>query len=861
MMKRTSNRKITATIDGKKIQVLKGLSILEAARQADIYIPALCYLDGLEPYGGCRLCIVDVKEMKGFPTACSTPIEQDMVIQTKTPELQKLRAEILELTLSEHPYTCLVCKDKADCTDFMHTTRKVSTITGCNFCTRNGDCELQVLVDYLGMKEIKYPVYYKGIPPEKNNPFYDLDYNLCILCGRCVRICNEERNSQVLAFIQRGNNTIVGTAFNESQKDAGCEFCGACVDVCPTGSISEKMGKWAGLPDKATESSCVLCSVGCRMNINTRGNRVINIGPRPGTRTNPPQLCLRGKFLPADINHHPSRITKPLVRKKDKWVEVTWDEAVKYTASNLEKYRGNQFGMICSAHDTIEDNYSLQKFSRKVMRSNNIDLLSSYADREVLGQLHAHYSVYPPPRIEEIEKADTLFVIGTDASISHPLVENRIRKIFDHNKQIIYANPYTTRTANFATHTILYTPGEEQNFLYILLSELAEKNISSLPAKFTGHFSKTNKQKALKLCGVNSTLIGQVAGYFYRSKKLLIIAGDEILRSASGKNNLHILKNIQTIKNIKQNCNILFLGYEGSLYGGVFAGAHPDLLPGFEPLAEDKYVRKWNHNWDTGLSTIHGMSSDEILRNIRDDGITALLISGDIPPHAELANLKFLVQFNLFKTSTSEYADVILPVNNFLENDGHIVTMDGRLKRIKKAVSAQQGSRTIAWIISKLSEAMVETGFSNYKPKDILKELQSYTGTLSPARKQETPVFLSVNPKSGKTNKDFPVKVILNHNHFKYRGNSLTSLIRDLKEVIDENILVLPPKLIEQLNLKEGDSVKITTESGECQSTIKQSKEMNGNTARLMPNCSDILHLTSRINPDRTMINARIEKI
>lgn len=269
-MKRTSNKNITATIDGKKIQVRKGLSILEAARQANIFIPALCYLDNLEPYGGCRLCMVDVKDMRGFPTACSTPIEQDMIIQTKTPELQKLRAGILELTLSEHPYTCLVCKDKEDCKDFMHTTRKVSTITGCNFCTRNGDCELQVLVDYLELKEIKYPIYYKGIPPEKNNPFYDLDYNLCVLCGRCVRICNEERNSQVLAFVQRGNNTIVGTAFNESQKDAGCEFCGACVDVCPTGSISEKMGKWAGLPDKATYTTCILCSVGCRMNINTR---------------------------------------------------------------------------------------------------------------------------------------------------------------------------------------------------------------------------------------------------------------------------------------------------------------------------------------------------------------------------------------------------------------------------------------------------------------------------------------------------------------------------------------------------------------------------------------------------------------
>ena len=205
----------TATIDGKAVQISTGQTILDAASNAGIYIPTLCYLESLQPYGGCRLCLVDVKGRNGFQIACTTPIESGMEIQTRTQGLQKLRREILELTLSEHPYTCLVCKDKQECTEFMHTTRKAGTITGCNFCTSNGDCELQELIDYLDLKDVRYPIYYRGLPPERDNPFYDLDYNLCILCGRCVRICNEERNSQVLAFVKRGNATIVGTAFNE----------------------------------------------------------------------------------------------------------------------------------------------------------------------------------------------------------------------------------------------------------------------------------------------------------------------------------------------------------------------------------------------------------------------------------------------------------------------------------------------------------------------------------------------------------------------------------------------------------------------------------------------------------------------
>jgi len=860
-MKRISNKYITATIDGEKVRVWKGLSILQAARQAKIYIPALCYLDNLKAYGGCRLCIVDVKNMKGFPTACTTPIEQDMEIRTKTPELQTLRSEILELILSEHPYTCLVCKDKENCTDFMYTTRKVSTITGCNFCPRNGDCELQKLVDYLGLKEIKYPVYYKGIPPEKNNPFYDLDYNLCILCGRCVRICNEERNSQVLAFIQKGNETIIGTAFNESQKDAGCEFCGACVDVCPTGSISEKMGKWAGLPDKTTESTCIFCSVGCKININARGNRVVNIGPRPGARTNPPQICLRGKFVPADINHHPSRLTTPLIRKKDKWVEVNWDEAVKYTAGKLKKYTGNKFGMICSPHDTIEDNYILQKFSRKVMKSNNIDLFLSYPDREIFEQLHAHYSVYSPPGIDEIEKADTLFVLGTDASISHPLVENRIRKAFNLDKQIIYANAFNTRTSDFATQNIIYTPGEEQTFLYALLSELAAKNISALPEKFTKHFNKKDKLTALSLCGVTETEISQAAGCLDRSGNLLIIAGDTVLRSASGRDNLHILKNIHAVKKIKHKCNLLFLQYEGSLHGGVFAGIHPDMLPGFDHPDNDKHLDKWNHNWQDRLSTIRGLTSDEMLGNIGDDGISAMFVAGNIPAPPELENLKFLVQFNMFQTGLSEYADVLFPVTSFLENDGHTLTMDGRLKKIKKAVPAPESIRNIARIISKLAETMRETGFSEIKSKDILKEIQSFTGSPSPEPEKQISKFIPVKPQPGKADKDFPVRLILDHNHFRYRGNSLTSLVEDLKEVIDENILGLSPQLIEQYKVQEGDKVKVITEYGESQSIIKSLRALNGNTARLFPDCNDILLLTGRLNPDQTVVNARIEKI
>ena len=160
-----TGKNISIKIDGKKFSVPDGITVLEAARLKNIYIPTLCYLENLVPYGGCRLCVVEIKNMRGYPTACTTPVVNEMEITTNSPELNTLRKETLELILSEHPYTCLVCKDKNDCSEFMHSTRKVSTTTGCNYCANNGDCELQDLVDYLEISDVKYPITYRGIEP------------------------------------------------------------------------------------------------------------------------------------------------------------------------------------------------------------------------------------------------------------------------------------------------------------------------------------------------------------------------------------------------------------------------------------------------------------------------------------------------------------------------------------------------------------------------------------------------------------------------------------------------------------------------------------------------------------------------
>jgi formate dehydrogenase alpha subunit len=758
----SKQHKITAVIDGEPVQVPYGQTVLDAAKKVGIYIPTLCHLENLKSYGGCRLCMVDIKGSKGFPTACTTPLEPGMEIRTKTPELQKLRGEILELTLSEHPYTCLVCKDKKECTDFMHTTRKSSTITGCNFCTSNGDCELQDLIDYLDLKDIKFPISYRGIPPEKKNPFYDLDYNLCVLCGRCVRICNEERNSHVLAFVERGNTTIVGTAFNESQIEAGCEFCGACVDVCPTGSISEKMGKWAGLPSQSSETTCVLCSVGCTMNVNTRSNRIINVGARPGGRTNPPQLCLRGKFLPGDITHHPSRITTPLIRRNGKWVEVNWQEAVLFTARKLEAYRGARFGIMGSAQDTLEDNYALQKFSRVVMHSNNVDLYASYPDKDLVKELRTILSSFQG-NMTDLARADTILILGADASVSHPLLENRVRKAFNLGRNILYANPNTTRSSEFACLEINYSPGGGYHFLSILVAMLA------------------GDIKSAKQAVNDNADLEAFIDILVKSRNLAIVLGDDMLRNASGRDVLRALGYLISLKRDKARANVLVLGYEGNIFAGALVGAHPDILPGFNPVTDRKTIQKWNRNWDARLNDNRGLSCNEMLDHIGKDGISSLMIIGDIPPHPKLRKLPFLVQLNMFRTGLSEHADVFLPLTGFLENEGHFMTVEGKVKRLRKVLVSQGSSKTLPAIISLLAREMKAVGYFGPSPSILWKELDSILKSEETEASNESGKLHSLKPLSQEKIKLVSEKY---YDHYRYRGNRLTELVPDLQTVV-----------------------------------------------------------------------------
>lgn len=338
---------IRLTIDNKRVTAKRGETVLEVALREGIYIPTLCYHKDLTTYGGCRLCVVEVKGWPNPVTACTLPVKEGMVIKTDTPRLKKLRRFSLQLILSEHPHACLICDREEECAEYQECIQKSSITFGCKFCSSNGDCELQDLIDRLGVKEIPYAFSYRQLDVEKSDPFFERDYNLCVLCGRCVRACQEKRDAHILDFIHRGPQTLVGTAFGLSHLEIGCQFCGACVDVCPTGALRERYSMWAGLPERSVRSTCALCSIGCSLKINVGKKGIINSIPDKD------ELCVRGRFGIAPIVRHPKRVTSPLLKKGKRVVQVGWEEALEYACAQLNEHRGKT-GIMFSPQMSIE---------------------------------------------------------------------------------------------------------------------------------------------------------------------------------------------------------------------------------------------------------------------------------------------------------------------------------------------------------------------------------------------------------------------------------------------------------------------------------------------------------------------------
>ena len=453
------------TINNKKIEIGKPATLLEVAGLNDIYIPSLCAHPELTPHGGCRLCIVEIEGRKGYPTACTTIAEDGMVVRTDTHILQKMRKDLVQLILSEHPAGCLLCEDVESCSNFQGTIRKVGVTTGCRWCPKDKDCEFQKIVEEFEIHELELPGLYRNIEVEKYDPFFDRDYNLCIYCDRCVRICNEYRNSSVLSLKQRGNQTTIGPAFDDTHIDALCEFCGACVSVCPTGAMSEKSRKWWGLPEKYEPSICPICSLNCEIQVLSLKNKIVGTLPPGKPHEAGGELCVKGRFCLSELVNRTERILEPEYKYKEGYGIVSWDFAIDKTTEILQKVKPKRSVLFLSPSLSLEEISTAKYIAENVLKTE--DITSSVIDENLFAYMQlASHSVTK----KELGKASSYVSIFLNGNYNVAPLTMMIKKAATNGIPYFQIGWAKDTTSRFAQQQLIPTPCEEHKYLDQIIS-------------------------------------------------------------------------------------------------------------------------------------------------------------------------------------------------------------------------------------------------------------------------------------------------------------------------------------------------------------------------------------------------------
>jgi len=723
---------MTVTIDGRSCENVEGETILDIARRNDIYIPTLCNHPDLSAFGGCRLCLVKVEGMRSYVPACATPVTDDMVIETTEEHLDVLRRRILELILSEHPSACIICADREECLDLHPDPTKAGRVTGCRFCPNRNECELFDVVKYLGVDDIWVETDYKDVPMFRKDPFIHRDYNLCILCGRCVRVCSEIRGVGAIAFTNRSHDATVGTAFQGPLVDSSCVFCGACEDVCPTGAISAKMTRWVSIPEVTGQSTCVMCPAGCSMDVGFKwGSMTYNAPSKDGE--NVAQACLKGRYCTIPLTNSKKRLEYPRVASEGGQRPVRWEAALEAAAEGLRRFAPEEIGMIVSPSLTVEEAFLAQRIMRG-LGSDNIAIASNMAGPMQKAWGGSMDRVAGIGTMADIRDCDAVLIVGTDLSLTaavsvvhvHAAHENGAR-VFD-----IKIDPKKTYR-----HAEVIEPSAYGEFMEMVLEEL-----------------KTPGQQPH---GPERDAAGDVASALKDAGKVAMMIGPGAFRDAA--EGTRVAATALEIFEAVNGTVLLPLWDGGNVQGVLEAGASRCLTPG-------QCIEHDTGKYASG-------------KNPLGEGIKALYLTHPVPEIPD--GVEFVIYQGPFGSSVSERADVILPSSMFSETEGTVISLDGRVGALTSDARLPNMAQPDWKVFVDLGKALGLDGFGfddvasvrDATGLDLTPGTHLPPGEPLPAAERAVRVDEAVNPVG-----PWPCSAT------RYRGHDITEEVEDFLEVV-----------------------------------------------------------------------------
>ncbi|MFI3136910.1 MAG: formate dehydrogenase subunit alpha [Methylococcaceae bacterium] len=727
---------VTLEIDGFKVTVPAGTSIMRAAASIGIDIPKLCATDSIEPFGSCRLCVVQIEGGRGMPASCTTPAAEGLKVVTQNQKLADVRRGVMELYISDHPLDCLTC-------------------------SANGDCELQDMAGAVGLREVRYnPVEtHLHAAKDESNPYFSFDPSKCIVCSRCVRACEETQGTFALTIDGRGFDSKVSPGQNQPFMDSECVSCGACVQACPTATLMEKSVIDHGQPEHSIVTTCAYCGVGCSFRAEMKGEQVIRMVPNKDGHANHGHSCVKGRFAFGYATHK-DRITKPMIRAsiKDAWQEVSWEEAINHAASELKriqtKYGKDAIGGITSSRCTNEEVFIMQKLIRAGFGNNNVDTCArvchsptGYGLKQTFGESSGTQN------FDSVMHADVILIIGANPTDGHPVFASQMKKRLRQGAKLIIVDPRQidlVKSAHIqADYHLKLRPSTNVALINALAHVIVTENL--LDDAFVNErcdvasFQKWktfiaqdihSPEASEAITGVPAAELRAAALLYATANNAAIYYGLGVTEHSQGSTMVIGIANLaMATGNLgRDGVGVNPLRGQNNVQGSCDMGSFPHEFPGYRHVSDPSTHQLFEHAWKTELSTEPGLRIPNMFDAAMDSSFMGLYCEGeDIAQsdpdiqhvHAALRKMECVIVQDIFLNETAKFAHVFLPGASFLEKNGTFTNAERRISPVRKVMSPLAGYQD--WEVTQmLSNAM---GYPmNYShPSEIMAEIASLT--------------------------------------------------------------------------------------------------------------------------------------